>query len=383
MSWEQVTYNRDRLYEEVWTSPVERVAKKYGVSGTALAKVCRKLNVPLPGRGYWARAEVGKQDPKPPLPPLKEGEKAEIVASRSVSPLVQVGIREETKRLTAAERDADNRIEVAASLERPHPIVRDALKLLREAKWRDPITHAEQCLDVDVTLTCLDRALRIMDALIKALVARGFAVEVTPLGPKDQWGNTYFERSVATPSRTVVRIGEERVQFGIEEAHDSVEVPRKKSTFDSLFPRGPEREARPNGKLMIKIRNPPMSSSVRQTWRDGKTQRVEECLNDVVRGLILMAEAIRAERLEREERDRRWEEERRRAAEEAKRLADEKAKVDELDGYLSRWRRVREIYAFVEDVIRARGPIPLGSKLDKWIDWVRAYARSIDPLQPR
>ena len=48
-------YEREKLYEEVWKEPVIVVAKRYGVSEVALAKACRKLAVPLPPRGYWAR----------------------------------------------------------------------------------------------------------------------------------------------------------------------------------------------------------------------------------------------------------------------------------------------------------------------------------------
>ena len=42
-----VVYERDKLYEEVWAEPVMKVAERYGVSDVALAKTCRKLNVPL------------------------------------------------------------------------------------------------------------------------------------------------------------------------------------------------------------------------------------------------------------------------------------------------------------------------------------------------
>jgi len=48
----QNTWNRDELYEKVWAAPVIKVAKEYGVSDVAVAKACRKLKVPLPGRGY-------------------------------------------------------------------------------------------------------------------------------------------------------------------------------------------------------------------------------------------------------------------------------------------------------------------------------------------
>jgi hypothetical protein len=64
-------YNRDILYDEVWKQPMWTLAKKYGISDVGLAKACRKLGVPLPGLGYWAKKTAGKKVPKrPPLPAL-------------------------------------------------------------------------------------------------------------------------------------------------------------------------------------------------------------------------------------------------------------------------------------------------------------------------
>lgn len=64
-------YDRNKLYEEVWAEAVDKVAKRYGVPGVALAKTCRKLKVPLPGRGHWAKHKVGKAPKRPPLPSMK------------------------------------------------------------------------------------------------------------------------------------------------------------------------------------------------------------------------------------------------------------------------------------------------------------------------
>ena len=65
-------YEREKFYEEVWKEPVLVVANRYGVSNVALAKTCRKLVVPLPPRGYWARIRAGrKPPPRPPLPPYE------------------------------------------------------------------------------------------------------------------------------------------------------------------------------------------------------------------------------------------------------------------------------------------------------------------------
>ena len=66
-------YNREELYEKVWSLPTREVAKHYGFSDVRLGKVCKILRVPKPGRGYWAKKEAGKPTPKrPPLPPLEK-----------------------------------------------------------------------------------------------------------------------------------------------------------------------------------------------------------------------------------------------------------------------------------------------------------------------
>jgi hypothetical protein len=51
---------RETLYEEVWTEPMTAVAARYGISGSFLARVCARLNVPRPPRGYWVRRASGK-----------------------------------------------------------------------------------------------------------------------------------------------------------------------------------------------------------------------------------------------------------------------------------------------------------------------------------
>src|SRR5581483_6211105 len=59
---------REQLYEEVWTTPAVALSKKYGVSDVALGKICRRLNVPKPGLGYWARVDAGQKPERTPLP---------------------------------------------------------------------------------------------------------------------------------------------------------------------------------------------------------------------------------------------------------------------------------------------------------------------------
>jgi hypothetical protein len=61
-------FNRADLYRKVWEMPVSTVAKEFGISDVALAKTCKKLFIPLPGRGYWAQRTAGKNvGPRPEL----------------------------------------------------------------------------------------------------------------------------------------------------------------------------------------------------------------------------------------------------------------------------------------------------------------------------
>lgn len=59
---------REKLYELVWSTPMIKVAERFEVSGSYLARVCTQLRVPRPERGYWAKLAVGKAPQRPALP---------------------------------------------------------------------------------------------------------------------------------------------------------------------------------------------------------------------------------------------------------------------------------------------------------------------------
>jgi hypothetical protein len=72
------SYDRGKLYKEVWTEPTQRVAARYGISDVALAKACRQLHIPKPPRGYWAKKAAGQPVPRrPKLRPLEPSLPAE------------------------------------------------------------------------------------------------------------------------------------------------------------------------------------------------------------------------------------------------------------------------------------------------------------------
>jgi hypothetical protein len=67
VTWKKTTFERQKLYDEVWATPLTKLAKAYGLSDVGLRKICVALDVPLPPRGYWARLAAGKTIPKPAL----------------------------------------------------------------------------------------------------------------------------------------------------------------------------------------------------------------------------------------------------------------------------------------------------------------------------
>ena len=65
--------SREALYEEVWTDAVTVVAPRYDLSDVGLVKICKKLGIPVPPRGYWAKVKAGRPTRKVPLPALPAG----------------------------------------------------------------------------------------------------------------------------------------------------------------------------------------------------------------------------------------------------------------------------------------------------------------------
>lgn len=59
--------SREELFLLVWEKPAEEAARYLGISEAALANRCKKLQVPNPPRGYWAKIKAGKQPKKPLL----------------------------------------------------------------------------------------------------------------------------------------------------------------------------------------------------------------------------------------------------------------------------------------------------------------------------
>jgi len=71
--------DRAELFERVWSLPVAKLAEEWGITGTGLKKVCRRVQIPVPPRGYWAKMKAGHRIKRPGLPALPAGSGEEII----------------------------------------------------------------------------------------------------------------------------------------------------------------------------------------------------------------------------------------------------------------------------------------------------------------
>src|ERR1700733_11954397 len=61
---------RTELYDKVWSVPMQKLAVEFGLSGRGLAKLCDRHQIPVPGRGYWARLQFGQKPVRSQLPKI-------------------------------------------------------------------------------------------------------------------------------------------------------------------------------------------------------------------------------------------------------------------------------------------------------------------------
>jgi hypothetical protein len=377
MTWKTIRYNRNVLYEQVWADSMLTVAKSYGVSNVGLAKICRRLRVPIPWRGYWEKVRNGEQIKKPTLAPLRSGEQEEYVVERYVKPTVDPEHKAEFELAAAREKAPEHRIMVPPTLVQPHRLVVQAEKSLRKGR-RDEYGRFSpgvvQRLDIRVSRPWIDRALIITDSLLKALQARGFTVSV----------------GVGENASTCVDVLGQPLDFWLEEQLDCSRIPLSKKQEEEkkehpwMYSR-PEYRYDPNGRLALRIGQPNRSGG-RRTWADGAKQKLENCLNKFIGGLLQVAESELAYRQEDERWHREREERERREREEQQRQEEERKRSEQLLDQVDRWDRSRRIREYIADM-RSNTLNPEKWNIAKvplveWMEWALKYAEKIDPVGP-
>lgn len=351
-----VRIRREDLYAEVWKTPLRHLAPKYGLSDVGLAKVCDRLDVPRPPQGHWARVAAGHEIEPTPLPDLEAGARPFVDVEPNPPP---------PKRPEAPD------IPVAERLTKPHPLVEQTRKAVKEAGTNEhgllwPPKNA--ALTAEVSKGQLDRALRFLDALIKGLEARGHNV-------RTEVGGDY--RYPHGRARTTVTVSSEPFRLRLREhLHRSENPPQKADSFWSHHPRY---TFSPSGRFDLEA--DAVNGYGRRRWSDGARRRLDRSVGRIIVDLEVAAESVKEHRREREEEEQRRAEGARRAEEARRRRAFEEDLGGDLEDMAERLERAARVRQFLDAFLEQVGPIEEGSEAAMWVEWARGYADDLDPLQ--
>lgn len=366
------TLTRDELYDLVWLEPVIKVAKVVGVSDVAVANACRRHKIPLPGRGYWRRLETGHKVSRQPLPKTDSSHSASITFTAGNPNLYSQLPRPELK---------GKNIVVAEDPDELHPLARQALVEMtqKEVDGRG-LTVPGNTLDIRVSKQQLSRAIRIMDALIKAIEELGHRIEIKSYRENRGFG---YKESGPVLYKTEAKIKGVAFTFNIEESVKRLpHVPTKSEERE--LARGnkwkvPEFDYIPTGDCAFQIKDCYLYG-LRGTWSDGKRQRLEDLVSSFIQGVLTTADAEIARELERQnERKRKEEAERRRIEEEERRLQ-EQARVKKLESEIAKWRLVQGAREYVAE-LEKRAAENRDSSIEEWVRWIHSFVERSDPFK--
>lgn len=361
--------SREELYQKIWEKPTTKLAKELGISDVALGKICRKLNVPKPPPGHWSKIQFGHQPEIPPLPDAAE----DIPPGVFVSPTEKENFPRITDKKVLArierERLPQNKIKVAKTLCNPHPLIARTKEFLIDSGtdnfgalrgyWQ------KGCLDIKVSKTNLQRALLLMNALVKAFEKRGIKI----YGSKERRGRSWI---AVGQVELYIKL---REKFKLFEKELTAEEKKRNLGYNRYY-------YQPTGKFTFSMNG----RFVREKhWRDTETRPLENQLNKIIAAAVESAEIINQEEIARlKEEKRRLEEERQREIEKQIWL-EEIARRERLEKQALNWHKSQEIRAYLkaceEHLIAQKGKIDPESPEAKWLALAYAHADRLDPLK--
>lgn len=374
-------FSRQELYDLTWSEPMKKLAPRFGISDVALAKACRRAEIPVPERGYWARLQAGKKVTQRPLTPRGLGmsdvvtigenpyeSHADLVARVLREPIpAPPSFPEDLANVRQRVRKMVGKVSSPHGSQKLHPL---AARLLEDDERRQQAQqNSAYPLLADAPMfdsRAQRRRLRLLNAIFLGVQRCAAMPRI-----RDRQGR-----------ETSVEVGQQNVPFTLEPiAERRIPLRREPSTEHK---RGRER-------LRLTIGSHE-SESRRKSWEDSADGQLEALLSEIVVELVVTGEANyrsgaeaahewwlrRRGELEQEERRRREEEERR----ERERLA--KLEQERVAGVLreaENWRRAADLRAFV-DAVRGKLGESGGTKgLEQWAAWVVELADRIDPIR--
>lgn len=365
--------SRDELYRLVWSEPMTKIAERFHVSGSYLARVCTLLNVPRPQRGYWAKLAVGKAPAQPPLPapqpgdPLhwsNEGER--VVAPRPEAP---------------PPRKAEKKVRIPRN--QVHGLIRGARlhftngRPVEEGAYLKP--YKKLLVDVTASEPSLDKALDLANDLFNALHSVGHRVVLAPSDAKLGRARIDERESASTPREywqhsglwspyrpTVVYVESVAIGLSVVEMSENVTLRNVNGKYIRESEYNPPRNRYhvyhswttsrdlPSGRMRIVAYSPYSRVDWSAQWQETKSASLRSQIRTIVDAIEAAAPELVAklEEAEREAEIRRQEwleqEERRRREEDRRRIEQSIADSNtELRQVIDRWSDVMNIERWV------------------------------------
>lgn len=302
---------RETLYEEVWAEPMTKVAARYGVSSSFLARVCTRMNVPRPERGYWAKLAVGKAPKQPPLPDARPGD--ELEWSRYGEP------RRVPRSLPQAPKKSSvKRRRSRTSRASTHHLLfgaREHFEIARESDDGYLKPQKKLLVDLIVSKESLSRGLTMVNDLLLALEDRGYRVVIAPHGetftrkevdPREKEEKTQYYPSLWSPLRsTVVYVGTVAIGLTMFEIAESVEVRWVDGKYFPVSKLPVTRRNRyahtsswthtrdlPSGRLCVQAYSPYQGTDWTRQWRETKAGNFPAKFTTIARELEREADTI-------------------------------------------------------------------------------------------
>ena len=365
-----VSFIRQELLDKVWSAPLLKVCDEIGVSDVALGKACRKASIPLPGRGYWLKAEP--RTSKPELP-RKPDHMDEDCVRFSVLDEDAVADRMATKAALREKSDVP-RLSIPETLVSPHRLIVGLQKAAAASKVDAPLAiDPRRHIDVRLSRKALPRALILLDALIKATEAMNWKWIV-----ENGWNGKGVTAIECEGQKIEVSLNERLVRHEIErppprprryDRHGRWEPDMESINF-------PRYEMVSTDEFTFSINS--YVPNCRKNWADTSSARLEEKLHDIVANLPVAAGVLRARELEQEASKRASalaEAQRVRAAREQEALRLLRAGLTD---DLKNWERAERIRAFCYAVEQRLGTEDQAAI--EWLQWARLQSDLLDPI---
>ena len=380
---------RRAMYDLVWSRPMTKVAEELGISDVALKKICDKHRVPTPPRGYWAKRDAGKPTKQIQFHSTSDPQREHIVihgSRNNLAPEIREVLEQERERRKSKPKTASP-AEVAPTVppRDVHPAISATAKALRRAKpGADEVIGASGhgCCGIEVGAASLERTIAVLDCIARALDERGLKVE--PIGncmrvalPPDSLTFSLVER---IEKRNHVPTMEELAK------EEQLRKKQERSTRLGIWSFNRER-AYPEfdfvrtGELCIQIADQYVRG-LRRSWGDGKRQKVEGLVGDIVSGMVTYLAGAKARREERERWQRDCDRRQRLAALARAREERESRRREFLKRFVALSTEADELKSFLVR-LRERMPARPSDELARMTEWTEARLQRLeDELTP-